>query len=344
MTSGSNTLPPTPVTVLSGYLGAGKTTLINKLLTAQTDRRLAILVNDFGEINVDASLIREHQGRTISLTNGCICCSIAGDLTSALRDVLAIASESPDPDIEQIIIEASGVADPAKIAMHAQGWPDLRLDGIVVVVDAIAIRSLAQDRYVGTTVVRQITSGDVLIVSKVDLTEGTAVSETMTWLRHLAPNAPIIVDSELHSATEYLLEGPGRGHQSLSLMDDEEAASGHFATTTWYPDHIVDQRLLVQALEHMSNAVPRCKGWVRFADQPDTPRLVQAIGSRVEIQQGNKLETSVSSDSSATNSMITHTSFLSLIFLSNLTTKAEILSQLDGCIVPTKYQERHASL
>ncbi len=337
MTTRPNTLQPIPVAVLSGYLGAGKTTLINRLLATQTDRRLAVLVNDFGDINVDASLIRAHQGRTMSLTNGCICCSIAGDLTSALREVVALDRESPDAHIDRIIIEASGVADPAKIAMHAQGWPDLRLDGIVIVVDAEAIRKLALDRYVGTTVVRQVKAADVLVVSKADLTDGHVVCETLTWLHQRAPNVPIVINDHRHSAPELLLEIPNRDHPAHILSnDDDDAASDHFATVTWQPAHGVDQSRFVQALEHMSHAVPRCKGWVRFANPPDGVCLVQAAGNRIEIQPANNRRIDAASARP-------QPPVLSLIYLANVISEAQILSQLDDCIVPTSRHERHAS-
>jgi hypothetical protein len=106
-----------PVTIIGGYLGAGKTTLINALLAADHGRRLAVLVNDFGAVNIDVELIERHDGETISLTNGCICCSIADSLGESLDQVLAL---EPRPD--QIVIEASGVADPAAIAGYGQGW------------------------------------------------------------------------------------------------------------------------------------------------------------------------------------------------------------------------------
>ena len=101
-----------PVTVVGGYLGAGKTTLLNRLLADTQGRRLAVLVNDFGAVNIDAGLIANRDGETISLVNGCVCCSIGDNLGMTLYDL----AERPDGP-EHIVIEASGVADPARIAM-----------------------------------------------------------------------------------------------------------------------------------------------------------------------------------------------------------------------------------
>ena len=133
-----------PVTVVAGYLGAGKTTLINELLRHDHGRRLAVLVNDFGAVNIDAALIADHDGQTISLKNGCVCCSIADELGDALDRVLAL---EPAPD--QIVIEASGVADPANVAAYGQGWPGCRLDAVVVLADAETVQAKSRDQFVG---------------------------------------------------------------------------------------------------------------------------------------------------------------------------------------------------
>jgi len=102
-----------PLTVIGGYLGSGKTTLLNALLRQPHGKRFALLVNDFGSINIDAGLIENQQGETINLANGCICCSLAAGFVVALNTVLNLQSR---PD--QVIIEASGVADPRKIANY----------------------------------------------------------------------------------------------------------------------------------------------------------------------------------------------------------------------------------
>ena len=117
---------PVPFTLLGGYLGAGKTTLVNRLL-ATTDRRLVVLVNDVGAINVDVALIASHDGETLTLSNGCVCCAIADDLGPALERVRELAA-GPNPP-EQVIMELSGVAEPARVAPtdgHSSGPPPPR--------------------------------------------------------------------------------------------------------------------------------------------------------------------------------------------------------------------------
>ncbi|MEI6723360.1 MAG: GTP-binding protein, partial [Betaproteobacteria bacterium] len=129
-----------PLTVIGGFLGAGKTTLVNKLLSGTHGVRVAVLVNDFGRINIDSALITSQTADTISLANGCACCTIAGDLTKTLLE-LAGRTEPP----EAIVLEASGLADPLGIAQVALANPALRLDGILAVLDAEAAARTAAD-------------------------------------------------------------------------------------------------------------------------------------------------------------------------------------------------------
>jgi len=129
-----------PLTVIGGFLGAGKTTLVNRLLSGDHGLRIAVLVNDFGRINIDAALIRSRTEDTISLANGCACCTIAGDLTKTL---IGLAARKDPP--EAIVLEASGLADPVGIAQVALANPALRLDGILAVVDAEAALRWAAD-------------------------------------------------------------------------------------------------------------------------------------------------------------------------------------------------------
>ena len=154
-------MTPLPLSVIGGFLGAGKTTLINRLLTADHGLRLAVLVNDFGAINIDASLLKSARKDTIELTNGCVCCTMSGDLFYAIGDML---DRTPRPD--HVIVEASGIADPARIAAVALAERDLRYAGIVTVVDALNFPRYLADPRIADQVRAQITCADLLAVSK----------------------------------------------------------------------------------------------------------------------------------------------------------------------------------
>ncbi|MBU6500173.1 MAG: GTP-binding protein, partial [Rhodospirillales bacterium] len=146
-----------PLTVIGGFLGAGKTTLVNHLL-ARATRRIGVLVNDFGAVNIDAALIAARDGDMISLANGCVCCSLGEDFGASLN---RLAARVPAP--EQIIVEASGVSDPWAIAQLALIEPGFTLEPLVVVVDAEAVAGQLADRWVADTVARQLAAAEVVV-------------------------------------------------------------------------------------------------------------------------------------------------------------------------------------
>ena len=170
-----------PMTVIGGYLGAGKTTLINHLLAAPAGRRITVLVNDFGAVNVDAALIRAAGGDTVELTNGCVCCALGPDLFAAIGRVL---DEPMPPD--HLVVEASGVADPARIARLALAEPDLRYGGIVTVVDGRTLEDLTAEARIGAQVAEQVRVADLVAVAK------TKVDAVRPVLERLGVEAPAV--------------------------------------------------------------------------------------------------------------------------------------------------------
>lgn len=176
-----------PLTVVGGFLGAGKTTVVNRILGGLTAVRAAVLVNDFGSVNIDAALIAAHHGETIALTNGCVCCSIGDDLTEAL---IRVMSRAPAP--EWIVIEASGVSDPWRIAQVGLVDPELELDGVIVLVDAVTFREHAADPLLRDTLMRQLAAADVLVINKRDLVSDDALRTLREWIAQIAPGTPIL--------------------------------------------------------------------------------------------------------------------------------------------------------
>ena len=177
--------PRLPLTVIGGFLGAGKTTLLNRLLRDSQGRRLAVLVNDFGALNIDAALIAGTPGETIALSNGCVCCSIGDDLTAALIGVI----EAPEP-FDAVVIEASGVSDPWRIAQVALADPALGLDGVIVLVDANACLAHAADPLLADSFRRQLKSADLIVVNKTDLADADELQRVRAWLDTEAAATP----------------------------------------------------------------------------------------------------------------------------------------------------------
>lgn len=260
------------VVVIGGYLGAGKTTLVNHLLREGTGRRTLVLVNDFGKVAVADELVASSDGATLTLTNGCVCCSLASPLVDALVDI----RERAEPP-ELLVIEASGVADPDPLSHHAM-IPGYRLSGIVVVADAETVVSRASHELVGRTVLRQLRAAGLVVLNKTDLVSPEALARTRGWLDEVAPSAAVVEAS--HGIVPVaLVVGPGSvAHDHL----DHDPLPNPHRTITWSPSGVVDRQQLLAVFEDASSGVVRAKGVLRFADRADRMEMVQVAGRRVE--------------------------------------------------------------
>ena len=151
-----------PVTIITGFLGSGKTTLLNHILTNQEGLKSAVLVNEFGEIGIDNDLIVKSGDDIIELTNGCICCTINGELLEAINKIL-----DTNKDIEYLIVETTGLADPLPVAMTINGARDqLRLDSIITLIDAENFNNETISSQIARS---QIIYGDIILINKCDL-------------------------------------------------------------------------------------------------------------------------------------------------------------------------------
>jgi len=175
-----------PAILIGGYLGAGKTTLVNHLLRHAAGRRIAVLVNDFGEVSIDADLILGAEGGVLSLAGGCVCCSFGSDLVGTLAEVL---KRDPAPDL--VLIETSGVGIPSAVARAAALVPGLRLEATVVVADAPTVRARAADRYVGDTVRQQLEDADLLLLNQTDRADATTMTALQAWWAAEHPRTPL---------------------------------------------------------------------------------------------------------------------------------------------------------
>ncbi|WP_168789704.1 CobW family GTP-binding protein [Paraburkholderia aromaticivorans] len=267
-----------PLVVIGGYLGAGKTTLLNHVLSNAGSRRITVLVNDFGSINIDASLIRQRTDDVISLENGCVCCSIGGRLVEAL---LAISSRPDAPDL--LIIEASGVSDPVRIAQIGLLDRAFRLDGIVVLVDAERVEETLADPYVGDIAQRQIAGATAIVLNKMDLlsepereavvarVEAFANSRVIVQATHAAVPLGLIFD-------RHVLPARDAGALSLSASPTpRDLCSFSFVT-----DACLSRKQLKEALRSFSAKLLRAKGFVRL-DSEGALHELHVVGNRVVI-------------------------------------------------------------
>ena len=203
---------PLPVTVIGGYLGAGKTTLVNRWLRSALaqGRQVAVLVNDFGELGIDADLIVAARDDVLELAGGCVCCSFGSDLIGAL---LALRARQPAPD--QVLIETSGVALPGPVAQAARLARDVVVGPVLVLVDALSVIERAHDRYVGDTITRQLAQAGRLLVSRTDLADPQRRAAVWQWLADAAPDVPVAVaaDEAMPDA-----RAPARGAADFSAL------------------------------------------------------------------------------------------------------------------------------
>jgi G3E family GTPase len=260
-------IKPIPFTVIGGFLGAGKTTLLNRLLAGVERRRFAVLVNDFGSIDIDGRLIAQHGGDTISLANGCVCCTIGDSLVETVMKLL----DGPGR-FDHIVVEASGVADPGRIADLGVLDERLSRDGVIVVADAGEVRERAADRRVGDTVRRQLEAADLIVLNKVDLADDMAV--VRCWLSTHS-TAPVLEASHCEVPLDLLFGLDRRG------ASGRPTPANSFRSWSYSWPEPVDRQALLEVLQDAT--VLRGKGIVRFSDSPDRRSVVHQVGKRVDI-------------------------------------------------------------
>lgn len=264
-----------PMTLLGGYLGAGKTTIVNRVLADVLVRRVAVLVNDVGAVQVDAELVAERHDDTIELTNGCVCCSLVDGFAAAL-ETLRSRPEPPD----HVLVELSGVAEPARVAPWAS-TAGFRPDGIVIAADADQLPARAADPRLADLVAAQLGAADLVLITKTDLDHDRVALDELLDRHTRAPRvetvrgsvSPALVLGPLVSGTSDGGPRPGGG------VDHEVSA---VVPPVVEPDHLAD---VVRALP---DDIVRAKGVVLTTDGP---RLVQRVGRRVEVSEAEGLRT-----------------------------------------------------
>ena len=277
--SGLEQAAAVPVYVVGGFLGAGKTTLLNRLLKTQKRRRLAILVNDFGAIDIDGLLVERRDSDVLTLKNGCICCSLQSDLFSTLKMLL---SRSPVP--EAIFIECSGVSKLQEMRRALADpilWQYAALEGVICVVNALDV--IAQSGITRDLLWKeQILSSDMTVLSHTENLGKDAIQEAEAKLQALHGGAPVLscADSFLtYEALFRLLEGK----TEKSFFRAEDDVNDDFISLAWRRNSPVDLTGFRTVIDRHAAVLLRAKGILYLATAPQRALLLQMTGARITI-------------------------------------------------------------
>jgi G3E family GTPase len=335
-----------PVTIITGFLGSGKTTLLNHILQNQQDLKVAVLVNEFGDINIDSQLLVSVDQDMVELSNGCICCTINDGLVDAVYSVL----EKSDR-IDYLVVETTGVADPLPIALTFLGTELqhlTRLDSILTVVDA---ESFTPEHYNSEAAFSQIMYGDIIILNKTDLAPAAKVTELEVYLREKKSGArmlrsqhgivplPLILDVNLANTDLANLEQASHDdhahhehhdhdhdhhdHDHHNHHDHEHHHHSHhlendgFVSISFQSDrpfdldkfqHFLDKQLPIDVF--------RAKGILWFAGL-DNRYIFQLSGKRYELKTEEEIKTQTNQ----------------LVLIGRNLDKPELQNQLTECLV-----------
>lgn len=279
----------TPVTVLAGFLGAGKTTLLKRILSNPDGVRYGVLVNDFGAINIDADLVVETSGDTVSLANGCICCTIRDDLVEAVGQLLAA-----EPGPEHLLIETSGVSRPIAVvdALQDEALADrVTIDGVFCLIDAAGFREL--DFASTELAIEQAASSDVVVLNKCDIAAAEDLAAVETTLRGPLPTGRLLQTRFSEIPREILFGAPHMPKPVTHHHDDHDHHGhdhhGHdhaeeFASWSWQSAGPLDRAAFRNAVRRFPAGLLRAKGVLRFADAPGERAVFQQVGRRHTIE------------------------------------------------------------
>jgi G3E family GTPase len=268
---------PVPILLVAGFLGAGKTTVVNHLLAHAQGRRIAAVVNDFGAINIDAELIAGAADGVVSLANGCICCTLEGDLLRTLANLLR-----RDPCPEFIVIETSGVADPTDIVRNLMDpviWREAPLETVLCVVDATLAPAALDDALLKS----QLRAADVVALSKVDLVDAAACAAMRGAIKTQRP-AAVVVDAVNGEVPTELLFPVDLDHMPAPRdVPLRKPAVDRFETLSFTSEQPVSLPRLQAAISRLAPRLVRAKGLFETIEQPRRLMVFQLAGGRATL-------------------------------------------------------------
>lgn len=269
--------------LIGGYLGSGKTTLVNRLLAGVLPGRTAVVVNDFGSVNIDADLVVSASEDTIELTNGCICCHVTDDVT---RTMTALAARE---DLDHVLCEVSGVGNPGQLAAW-QDFPGFSPGPVLVCAAATAVHGLLHNEYVGDTAALQLAAADVVLVTKTDLAPSSETEEAVRSCRSAAPRARLVVQDPGDpgsSAVEAFSPGPadltdtGSARRTHAALGADCHAGTHESLSLGHL-RVDDVTAFARTLGEQSDLLVRAKGMIQ--DAHGEWHHLQLSGGRVDLQ------------------------------------------------------------
>jgi G3E family GTPase len=258
----------TPVTLITGPLGSGKTTLLRHLLDVMP-QKIAVMMNEFGEIAIDSQIIEGKNVRIAELGGGCVCCSLLGEFEAAVIEVI----DTVHPDL--IVVETTGVAEPDALIFDIQeNVPQVRLDGVVTVADADA---MVRFPHLGQTGRAQIEAADIILLNKVDLVSAEELGEVKARLVQLNAQAPILPTQRCQVDPDVLF---GLSH-TLDINPPRHRHQPDVESFTYVSEATLERPCFEAFVEQLSPAVVRAKGFVRF---PEGTCLFNFVAGRWDLE------------------------------------------------------------
>lgn len=278
----------TPIFVIAGFLGAGKTTFVNQLLTQASGYKVGMIVNDFGKVNVDTTLVEQQVDELVSLSNGCLCCSLSNELDDSLNKLTDSGKE-----LDFILVEASGLADPVQmveLVLNSENQK-IHFQDIIYLIDAVNFTDLWRDESYRAS--QGLRIAKIVLVNKVDLSNPDQIAQIETIIREVNPHALIAPTSQAKFDYRLLVDQKANDHQ-LKIGQAEHShehhhhhhkSYGNYVSFDFHEDEPLDPLKTTRFLNNLPNNIYRAKGWMNFGKKAEGYKiLLQLVGRQHQLK------------------------------------------------------------